>query len=74
MDKGGRLLLASYTSTGDHTGQVASKMAREYRTEGFKEKGLGGGPPSEQRLVYLGKSLADGIWGGTNSVGHRRGM
>lgn len=75
-DKGGRLLLACYTSTGDHRGQVASKrtVVREYRREGFKKKGLGSGPPSEQRWVYLGKRLADGIWGGTNSLGHRRRM
>lgn len=54
--KEGRLLLANYTSTGDH-----SKMAQKYRREGFKEKGLGGGPSPEQRWVYLRKRLADGI-------------
>lgn len=38
------LLQASYTSTGDHRGQVASKMDQKYRREGFREKGLDGGP------------------------------
>lgn len=73
-DKGGRLLLARYTSTVNHRGQVTSKMAQKYRREGCKDKGLGGGPPSEQRWVYLGKRLADGIWGGTSSLGRRRRM
>lgn len=67
--KEGRLLLANYTSTGDHRGQVTSKMAQKYRREGFKEKGLDCGPSPEQRWVYLRKRLADGNWGSAKSLG-----
>lgn len=71
--KEGRILLASYSSTGDQRGQVASKMAQKYRRKGFKEKGLGGGSSPGQRWEYFGKRLADGIWGSANSLGHEKG-
>lgn len=71
--KEGRMPLASYTSTGDQRGQVASKMAQKYRESASKREAWVVDLPQSRDGYILERDLLMAS-GAVPTLGHRKGM